>query len=119
MSEGGYPLFHFRLRFPLREFSSDVSTPHFSFAPTHYECSTCEYYNDYCRTYYAFEESLDKCAIGTCCDSQPEGNKFVCLPELAPTGTPTLQPTDTFGPTGTPTVREDLLFIFDPCPPLI
>ncbi|KAL3816398.1 hypothetical protein ACHAXA_008368 [Cyclostephanos tholiformis] len=64
----------------------------------------CEFYKDYCVLYYSFQESIESCAIGSCCDTQPEGEKYVCIPELQPTGAPTLEPTDTRVPTGTPTI---------------
>jgi hypothetical protein len=71
-----------------------------------YENCYCEYNKNYCVTYYAFQESIDKCAIGSCCDSKPEGEKYGCLPELQPTGAPTLEPTVTRKPTDSPTVRN-------------
>mmetsp|Transcript_34171 Transcript_34171/g.73966 ORF Transcript_34171/g.73966 Transcript_34171/m.73966 type:complete len:590 (-) Transcript_34171:385-2154(-) len=70
--------------------------------PLYEECS-CNYYLAYCNLYYSFEESLEKCAISTCCEERGAGEKFVCLPALEPTWSPTAYPTVSFEPSASPT----------------
>ena len=69
-----------------------------------YEECSCKYYGDYCRTYYAYEESIEKCAISTCCEGEPAGDKWMCLPGLEPTESPTMSPTLSVAPSVSPTV---------------
>mmetsp|Transcript_12196 Transcript_12196/g.26558 ORF Transcript_12196/g.26558 Transcript_12196/m.26558 type:complete len:546 (+) Transcript_12196:81-1718(+) len=68
-----------------------------------YEECSCGYYKDYCKVYYAFEESIEKCATGTCCDAEAAGSKWTCLPGLQPTASPTEAPTVSSMPSGVPT----------------
>ncbi|KAL7549912.1 hypothetical protein ACHAWF_016547 [Thalassiosira exigua] len=66
------------------------------------ECS-CDYYDAYCKAYYTFQESMEKCAIGQCCADTPVETKYTCLPELTPTKSPTMTPTLTQKPSASPT----------------
>lgn len=81
-----------------------------------YEECECGYYKDYCQVYYAYENSIDKCEIGDCCDSQPLELKFTCLPALEPTESPTMSPTISLAPSSSPTVR--VLLVRHPLPSL-
>mmetsp|Transcript_9834 Transcript_9834/g.21300 ORF Transcript_9834/g.21300 Transcript_9834/m.21300 type:complete len:566 (-) Transcript_9834:356-2053(-) len=71
-----------------------------------YELCSCDYYRDYCELYYGFEDSLEECAIATCCEAEATGEKYVCLPGMAPTYSPTLDPTNSFPPSVAPSVTS-------------
>ena len=73
-----------------------------------YEVCSCGYYSSYCQVYYSYEQSIDKCAVGECCDGLPVGEKFQCIPALQPTMTPTDSPTVTAPPSDSPTVSYSL-----------
>jgi hypothetical protein len=75
-----------------------------------YEECTCDYYANYCNVYYAYLESIEKCAVSNCCDGQPDGMKYTCIPELQPTGNPTMAPIFSPHPSSSPTVSYSVLF---------
>ncbi|KAL9184287.1 hypothetical protein ACHAXT_002373 [Thalassiosira profunda] len=75
-------------------------------ADTPYEECSCGYYRDYCTTYYAYEESLDKCAVSECCNGSAKGDKWLCLPGMQPTFSPTGEPTITAVPSASPTISS-------------
>lgn len=79
-----------------------------------YEECTCAYYQNYCDVYYAYMESIEKCAIANCCDGQPDGTKYMCIPGMEPTGNPTMAPVFSPHPSSSPTVSylECLPFIY-------
>ncbi len=69
-----------------------------------YEECTCAYYQNYCDVYYAYMESIEKCAIANCCDGKPDGTKYSCIPGMQPTGNPTMAPIFSPRPSTSPTV---------------
>ena len=69
-----------------------------------YEECTCAYYQNYCDVYYVYMESIEKCAIANCCDGQPDGTKYSCIPGMQPTGNPTMAPIFSPHPSTSPTV---------------
>lgn len=75
-----------------------------------YEECTCAYYANYCNVYYAYLESIEKCAVSNCCDGQPDGMKYTCIPALQPTGNPTMAPIFSPHPSSSPTVSYGVLF---------
>ena len=77
-----------------------------------YEVCSCGYYKNYCQVYYAYEQSIEKCAIGDCCDGKAVGEKFQCIPALEPTISPTGSPTETDRPSASPTVSVYSFFVY-------
>mmetsp|Transcript_23909 Transcript_23909/g.57659 ORF Transcript_23909/g.57659 Transcript_23909/m.57659 type:complete len:559 (-) Transcript_23909:367-2043(-) len=71
-----------------------------------YEECSCGYYSDYCTVYYKYEQSIVNCQIGDCCKDEPAGNKFVCLPGMEPTASPTSSPSVSVLPSAFPTVTQ-------------
>ena len=71
-----------------------------------FEDCACHYYRNYCTLYYEFEQSFDACETADCCQELPTEEKHTCLPELAPTTSPTGNPTLTQAPSVSPTVRR-------------
>jgi hypothetical protein len=69
-----------------------------------YEECSCAYYQNYCDVYYAYMESIEKCAVANCCDGQPDGMKYSCIPGMEPTSNPTLAPIFSPHPSSSPTV---------------
>ena len=70
---------------------------------TYQECS-CDYYRDYCKLYYQYENSADACAIAACCEAKSVEDKLECIPERMPSAMPSGSPTMSLMPTGYPTV---------------
>lgn len=68
------------------------------------KCS-CDYYSNYCRLFYEYDDAFESCVTAECCEKTPAGEKATCVPGMQPTSNPTGTPTASAPPTVAPTVR--------------
>jgi len=74
------------------------------------EVCHCDYYSNYCRLFYEYDDAFDSCITAECCEKTPAGEKATCVPALQPTFTPTATPTASMAPTVAPSVRFYVCF---------
>lgn len=74
------------------------------------EVCHCDYYSNYCRLFYEYDEAFDSCVTAECCEKTAPGEKATCVPDLQPTFNPTEAPTVSAAPTVAPSVR--LYYVF-------
>lgn len=73
------------------------------------EVCHCDYYSNYCRLFYEYDDAFDSCVTAECCEKTPPGEKATCVPDLQPTFNPTETPTASMAPTVAPSVRFQTL----------
>ncbi len=74
------------------------------------EVCHCDYYSNYCKLFYEYDDAFDSCVTAECCEKTPAGEKATCVPALQPTFTPTATPTASMAPTVAPSVRFCVCF---------